>query len=519
MPKRALASEEGRACTCHAVFPWWIISIIAVVALLMSPAFALVAADVPSWSQFRGPSGGGVAPDGAVPPLGFGPGKNLLWVADSGVGHGSLSIWGNRVFLLSYDATEKGLETVALDRTTGARLWRQVLAAEEIETHHRFSNPATATPATDGERVYVYFGSYGLAAYTMDGETAWEYPLPTARTRFGSGTSPVVHSGLVLLNYDGQPEPVVYALNASDGSLQWKRPLEPHAPIGSSHATPVVWNGRVVIHGVNSVTGLELTDGAPCWRLIASTTGVATPVTSPGTLYVPAWSNYGDAAYFPAVPSWPEILAAYDKDQDGKLTRDESPADLLVMKRPGLADDTPGAHVSLRGVFASIFDLDKDGYLTGEELEQVGAGLPKLIQQHGLTAVRAGGEGDITTTHVAWKEPRGAFEVPSPILYRDRIYAVGSGGIVICMDANDGRVVFRGRLGTPGEYYASPVAANGRLYFTSRDGVVTVIEAGDELRVLARNDLEEDVFASPAIVGDTLYIRTATHVYAFSVTE
>jgi outer membrane protein assembly factor BamB len=207
------------------------------------------------------------------------------------------------------------------------------------------------------------------------------------------------------------------------------------------------------------------------------------------------------------------LLARYDKDKDSRLSKQES-GSIVVMRRPELSDNTPGAHVTAGGVFAYI-DLDKDGYMDAQEWEAAMSMVAGMIKPHGLLAVKPGGEGDITASHVAWKESRNLPEVPSPVLYRDRVYMVANGGIVSCMEAKDGRVVFRGRLGAPGEYYASPVAAGGRLYFASHSGVVTVLEAGEELQILSRNDLKQDIFASPAVVGDTLYIRTADRLYAF----
>jgi outer membrane protein assembly factor BamB len=141
------------------------------------------------------------------------------------------------------------------------------------------------------------------------------------------------------------------------------------------------------------------------------------------------------------------------------------------------------------------------------------------VRPRGLIAVRPGGEGDVGASNIAWIEARNAPEVPSPLLYHGRLYTVTIGGILTCLDPRDGRVIYRGRLGKAGEYYASPVAAAGRVYFASRDGAVTAIAEGDELKVLARNELGEEIFASPAILGDTLYVRTAAHVYAFREAE
>jgi len=230
-------------------------------------------------------------------------------------------------------------------------------------------------------------------------------------------------------------------------------------------------------------------------------------------LYVPGWSNVGDPSYIPPQPPWPELLTRYDTDKDGRLSKQEG-VSIVLMRRPELPDNTPSAHVTAGGVLARI-DLDKDSYIDAKEWEAAMSLVAGMIKPHGLLAIKSGGEGDITTTHVAWKESRNLPEVPSPVLYRDRVYIVANGGIISCMDAKDGRVVFRGRLGAPGEYYASPVAAGGRLYFASHSGVVTVLEAGEELQILSRNDLKQDIFASPAVVGDTLYVRTVARLYAF----
>lgn len=481
-------------------------------------ALSLSAADPAYWPQFRGPSGSGVAAEDASAPIEFGPDKNVAWRARSGVGHGSPCIWGDRIFLLSYDPAGKTLDTVAWDRLQGTELWRRSLTPKEPEQVHSISNLATATPASDGERVYSYFGSYGLAAYTPDGKLAWEYPMPTASLPFGTGTSPVVSAGLVLLSYDGRANAALHALSARDGSLKWKTPLPPPvSPLVASHATPVIWNGQAVIHGPNAVTGYDLGDGSRRWWLTTTTTGTSTPVTQAGMLYVSAWSNVGDSSYLTQQPPWPELLARYDTDKDNRLNKEEARS-VYLMKRPGLPDNTPGAHVTAGGVFAYV-DFDHDGFATEQEWKGMLARISQMMGQHGLLGVRAGGAGDLTATHIAWKESRSIPEVPSPLLYRGRVYTVANGGIVTSVDAGDGRVVFRGRLGAPGEYYASPVAAAGRLYFVSRSGIVTVIEASDELKVLAHNDLKEDVFASPAVAGDTLYIRTATQLYAFRASQ
>jgi outer membrane protein assembly factor BamB len=131
-------------------------------------------------------------------------------------------------------------------------------------------------------------------------------------------------------------------------------------------------------------------------------------------------------------------------------------------------------------------------------------------------AIRPGGQGDVTDSHVLWREGRSVPEVPMPLLWESKVYMVAGAGIVTCLDATSGRVLFRGRLGATGAYFASAVAAAGHIYFATAEGQITVIDAADRLNVIATNDLQDAVYATPAIVGSTLYVRTAHDLYAFA---
>ena len=141
------------------------------------------------WPQFRGPNSTGLGE--GKPPVHFGPGQNVLWKAAVGSGLSSPSVWEGRIFLTEFDRTNKQLATVCIDRRTGKILWRRTVAAGEIEKVHELSSPAAPTPATDGERVYVYFGSYGLVCYDLDGNQKWEKRLPLPENPYGAVASPI----------------------------------------------------------------------------------------------------------------------------------------------------------------------------------------------------------------------------------------------------------------------------------------------------------------------------------------
>jgi outer membrane protein assembly factor BamB len=133
------------------------------------------------------------------------------------------------------------------------------------------------------------------------------------------------------------------------------------------------------------------------------------------------------------------------------------------------------------------------------------------FQQPSLLAVRPDGHGDVTRTHVAWRIDRGAPLTPSPLLVGDELYFVSDGGIASCVDARTGEFRWRERL--PGNYSASPVFADGRIYFQNEEGVTTVIAPGRTFRRLASNALEGAMLASMAVADGSFFIRTESDLY------
>jgi outer membrane protein assembly factor BamB len=159
-------------------------------------------------------------------------------------------------------------------------------------------------------------------------------------------------------------------------------------------------------------------------------------------------------------------------------------------------------------------DGNKDGLVTKGEWDATLAFLRS--NEDNVQAIRPGGSGDSSSSHVAWKASRGISEMPSPLFYRGRLYFVRNGGMVTSYTPDSGRVVLdRQRLGTLGQYVASPIAADGRIYAASETGTIVVFRAGDTLEVVARNDLGESITATPAIADHKLYVRTANHLWAF----
>ena len=143
-----------------------------------------------------------------------------------------------------------------------------------------------------------------------------------------------------------------------------------------------------------------------------------------------------------------------------------------------------------------------------------GEGLAYMVTDYekpALWAFRPGGSGDVTQTHVVWKNTKGMPSRPSILLVGERIYLVSSEGIAWCLEAKTGKPIWKERMG--GKYSASPIYADGRLYFFNEAGVTTVLEPGPKYHALAVNRLDSELMASPAAAGRSLFIRTRTHLY------
>ncbi|MBI4606844.1 MAG: PQQ-binding-like beta-propeller repeat protein [Planctomycetes bacterium] len=461
--------------------------------LLILPARAALAQL--HWPQFRGPGGSGVSPDGDIP-VRFGPDRNAAFKVPLPPGHSSPCVAGERLFLTGH--AEGLLVTFAIDRRQGKVLWSRGERPEKIESGSRLSSPAASTPTADETRVYVYFAAVGLIAYGHDGQEAWRKPLPVPITGHGASTSPVLAGDRLLLACDQDVGSHLLAVDRRTGETLW-RAERPGFRRGFS--TPLVWPPEapraVVLPGSLRVVAYDLRDGAERWSARGLPNEmVTTPVAGDGLIFTGGWT-YGSGVE--TMPAFATLLEPGDRDGDGQLTSEEAPA--------GPA----------RQHFRYI-DADKDGRITRSEWDSIA----KIFDEarNTLLAVRPDGEGDVTETHVVWRQTRGLPYVPSPLFYGGRLFLIRNGGIASAFEARSGRAFYQEkRIEAGGEYYSSPVAAGGKICVASIQGVVTVLKAGDELEVLARNELGEPILATPAIAGRKLYVRTEGHLYAFEEPE
>jgi len=432
--------------------------------------------------------------------------KTSLWQTKLPPGHSTPCVCGDAIFLTTWEKDKKQLATVALDRKSGKVRWRKVCPAKRIEQTHRSGSPATCTPACDGERVYSFFGSYGLLCYDLQGKLLWSQEMGPFQDEFGAASSPVLAGDKVLLNEDHDVDNFLIAFDKKTGKQLWKTPRPGHT---RSYSTPVVWevDGRkqLVVAGSLKLTGYDLETGKPVWWVRGLSRIVdTTPVIANGMLYVATWTPGGDQSNRISMGPFSEALKQYDKNGDKQVAKGEL---------------KPGA------VLTRFFriDLNQDGKLNKKEWD-AHARVFELAQNAAI-AVKPGGKGDVTGSHVVWTHRRGLPTVPSPLVYRGVLYMVKDGGIIPALNAKTGKLLKQARAKGRGNYYASPVAGDGKVYITSERGVITVLKAGARkaggshpagFQIIGSHDFKERIMATPVIVQDQIYVRTENMLYCFS---
>ena len=278
-----------------------------------------------NWHQWRGPSANGFSST-ADPPVTWSEHENILWkVAIDGHGNSTPIVWGDKVFLLTaidtgrvdpnltppdeqpdrpfgikYPNTYHQYVVLCLDRNTGQELWRR-MAAEEIpqEGHHNDNSFASASPTTDGQRLYAWFGSAGLYCYDLDGSPNWTRNLGPVQTRlsFGESSSPVVHNNRVIIIRDQEEQSYLVVFDARSGETIWQ--VDRDEP--SAWATPLVieheGNTQIITNGKKRVRSYSLTDGSLIWECGGQVSNVTPcPVATADTVF--CMSGYRGSALF-----------------------------------------------------------------------------------------------------------------------------------------------------------------------------------------------------------------------------
>jgi outer membrane protein assembly factor BamB len=213
---------------------------------------------------------------------------------------------------------------------------------------------------------------------------------------------------------------------------------------------------------------------------------------------------------------WGKLIANHDANKDGQLAPAEVPDSVIWQIRKEISPDVPGNSFPMKKMLEMFVDTDKNQLVTKAEWDASDAFAKDKFNADRFVAIRPSGKEDSTTTHVAWETTKGLSEMPSPLFYQGRLHFIRDGGLWTVIEPQSGkRLLDRKRLGTGGQAVASPIAANGYIYTVNEAGTFAVLRAGDNLEVAAVNALGESVRTTPAIAGDTLYVRSAGHLWAF----
>ncbi len=459
-------------------------------ALAFALATTLPALAAPSdhWPTWRGPSGAGIA-TGATPPVRWSDTQNVRWkTAVPGLGFSTPIVWQDRIYLLTAIETSeespaarsaqaapatpppsRGGEgkgsgpggrdgkrggrpggsfgggpnptkyhefvVLALDRATGKIVWQRT-ARREVphEGKHATNSYASGSPVTDGERLYVPFGSRGFYCYDLQGNKVWEKDLGDMRTRgtFGEGASPALAGDRLIIAWDHEENSFIVALDKKTGAELWRKTREER----SSWSTPVI----VQVEGRTQA-----------------------------------------------------IVAAARKTRSYDVATGE-----IVWEASGLTDNVIPTPV-------------------------IGHGMVYLMsgfRGNAIQAVKLTARGDVTETPaIVWSARRSAPYVPSPVLSGNRLYMGKSNDAFLsCLDALTGEVYYQDQRleALRGGVYASPVAANGHLYLVGREGHVLVIKDAPRFEIVATNQMNERIDASPVILGRELYLRGHQHLFCIA---
>ena len=441
------------------------------------------------WSRFRGPNGSGISTATGFP-VEFSQTKNVVWRTAIRPGKSSPVLTRKHIFLTGF--ASQTLYTQCFDRATGKLLWERTEPLARTGGVNTLNHPAAITPVTDGDNVYVFFKDFGLLSYSATGKLRWRVPLGPFTNAQGLAAAPILSGGLLILQIDQLENSYIAAYSASNGELRWKASREE----SESWGTPLLYQraGRpveIVTVGANQIGGHDAASGKRTFTFpAASPAMVANPVLDGDTLYA---FGYGFHTRIP----FARMLERSDQNKDGVITPDEY----------------NGVNVLAA---AGRYMGNGDGTVTEEKWslwsDHVGAKGPT-----GLVALDLAAASPTASPVALWRFEKG-FEsvIPSPLIHDGVLYTVKNGGILTAFDAKTGEVTKTGRIpGALGGYSASPVLAEGRLYFSSEEGKVAVIRAGRQWELVQLNDLGEELFATPALSAGRIFVRSAEALYCF----
>ena len=415
------------------------------------------------WNQFRGPHGNGVSSATNLP-IEFDEAKNVRWKTPiPNEGWSSPVVWGNEIWLTTGSDERKELRVLCVDLESGKiikdfkvfdMIERQVDPAYAHDSPH-LNSPATPTAVVEEDRVFVSFGSQGIACLDRKtGDKIWQRRDLRIYQPVRQGSSPIVDDKNLYVAFDGTDQQFFVALDKKAGDTVWK----------TDRNVSTDWDATLRSRGLTP----KKDGGKPNDNKKSFATATLIEANGKRQLIAPA----------------AEATISYDAETGKELWR---------VLHPG------GFNVSARPIYANGFVYVFTSGLTGY-----------------LMAIKPDGSGDVSDSHIAWSTTRSTPHIPSPVIVGDLLFMVtAKGGIARCLNAKTGEEIWKKRL--EGDHWASPLYSSGRLYFSSKRGDVTVLEASrKEPKILAQNRMNASFISSPAVARSSLILRSTTHLYCLS---
>ena len=476
------------------------------VTLALLSCLPLAALSQEAWNRFRGPNGTGISTVTNIP-VEFGPESNVVWKTPLPPGHSSPVLTANRIFVTAHTPEKETykLLVICLDRATGKVLWQREVPRVQKGRVGSVNGPASPSPVTDGTSVYAFFQEFGLVSYDAEGKERWRMQLGPFNIFYGFGASPILVDDKVVLSVDQDLDAYLLAIDKNSGKVLWKvsRP-----EVISGYATPTIIQPKqgpkqIVIPESFQMAAYSAADGKRLWwvrGLPAEMKSIAS--YDDQYLFVNGWCfpQNQPGRLVPTMP-FADGLKRYDRNNDGLIAKEE------------ISGNEPIDRVLAGNYGYDAFDLDRDGKLNAKEWEIFRA---IMASENGLFAIRIGGQGDMSDSAIRWKYQKPVPQVPSTVLYQGVLFMVNDSGILTSFNPATGDVLKQDRLkGAIDKYFASPVAADGKVWLISQDGTVSVVSAKGDWNILAVNTLGDEVFATPAFADGRIYIRTKSTLYCF----
>ena len=432
-----------------------------VVSLCLSSGFcSLAAAD--QWPQFRGPQGDGLALEQSVPTE-FGETKNVTWKTEL-----PGRAWSSPVI-----ADDVIWVTTAVERIPTEAERVEMLLAGGIEKK-KLKQLAIAK-SIDLKLLAIDFQT-GSVQRTIDLITV-EKPDPIHSVNSYASPTPIIDGPHIYCHFGTYG---TFCLERSSGKMLWQRTLPLNHSVGPG-SSPFIYDDLLVLiqDGVERqyVTALNKTSGETIWE--KDRPEMDAPDGDHKKAYCTPIAITDKRGREQLICMGSQWMVAYEPKSGNEIWRVYHGKGFSVVPRPVFANDV---------VYFST-----------------GFGKPELW------AVRVDGEGDVTDSHVEWTVGQGIPAKPSPLLHDGLIYVMADTGVASCFRADDGQQVWKKRIG--GDYSSSPTLAGGHIYFGSHDGKVTVLKPGHEGEIVAENQVDGKIMASPAIVGNAMVLRTDQAIY------